>query len=614
MEALRTNNKVNIKRCSQCQEGTEFYCHICKKEFCIECKNIHTLDVDSKYHHVTPYRYKFDNRNTNETCATHNDNIFKMYCEYCGIPVCFQCDRHEGHTLRELKYAYNKNIRHIINIRRRYIVTLPALLSEIMKIPYKNEIDNHLLTMKVKSQRLQNEIDLLRAHFVLESTFPQLFENHVAMTQNFEMKYGKIISNTPVNFLKLIKGTPVPQIDDTPKDYLVTYLNVEEQNLQNGEKDCSPDNAKQNPEDQNTGSKVSTPLRIKEHFPTMLIIKTVMPYFGKKRTPSFPLEIKKDRLIKFLSGVRITKKEKYAENDPFLKLTDSFEFERSLLIYYIEDCFDISFVPPDQLWINAGDFLYLINTTGDVLRHIKHVKASTANEWGTFYIDEHFSINYLSDGKTNSTFKTFPENFQWRPLSVYCCLSNGDLFVGMITSRPFKGVVIRYNHRGEKIQTIQYDSKDRLLYKYPRYLTENSNGDVVVSDSKRGKVVVTDRQGMFRFVRRVSRPRGICTDPFSNILVCQYMKNIKVMDKNGQLLTYFVTKPRGILRKVALMKPEKSSPLSISYDVNNDLLWVGTNKSNKVCAYKYLNREIILNGKFNISILTISLEFFGEIL
>uniref|UniRef100_K1QSB8 Uncharacterized protein n=1 Tax=Magallana gigas TaxID=29159 RepID=K1QSB8_MAGGI len=57
----------------------------------------------------------------------------------------------------------------------------------------------------------------------------------------------------------------------------------------------------------------------------------------------------------------------------------------------------------------------------------------------------------------------------------------------------------------------------------PNYITENNNGDIAVSDYD--AVVVTEREGRHRFsytghpAESVLRPRGICTDALSHILV-----------------------------------------------------------------------------------------------
>lgn len=49
-----------------------------------------------------------------------------------------------------------------------------------------------------------------------------------------------------------------------------------------------------------------------------------------------------------------------------------------------------------------------------------------------------------------------------------------------------------------KTQIIQHAETFCDMFSSPRYITENNNGDVEVSDST-GAVVVTDREGIHRF-------------------------------------------------------------------------------------------------------------------
>lgn len=63
--------------------------------------------------------------------------------------------------------------------------------------------------------------------------------------------------------------------------------------------------------------------------------------------------------------------------------------------------------------------------------------------------------------------------------------------------------VTRYNKTREETLTLQLNNNGLQLYKLPIYITENKNGDVVVSDNK-DAVVVTDRGGK----RIVSRSLG----------------------------------------------------------------------------------------------------------
>lgn len=148
----------------------------------------------------------------------------------------------------------------------------------------------------------------------------------------------------------------------------------------------------------------------------------------------------------------------------------------------------------------------------------------------------------------------------------------------------------RYHSFGELVQTIQHDNKGNDLYIGPRYITENNNGDVVVSDWKNG-VVVTESEGRHRFTFSedpygyVISPKGVCTDLMSHILVCVLHK-VMILDKDGVFLSYILS-----------MQPEiMIETNSLSFDSNTHCLWVGSVSSDTIRVYKYLKRFDALLG------------------
>lgn len=100
--------------------------------------------------------------------------------------------------------------------------------------------------------------------------------------------------------------------------------------------------------------------------------------------------------------------------------------------------------------------------------------------------------------KTSSTFVKRTDS-NWEPRCLHCSLSTGDLIVGMHSKNTDSGKVIRYNREGQPIGTIHLDNTGLELYKKPNFITENNNGDIVVSDSW-SAVVVTEGGGGWRRV------------------------------------------------------------------------------------------------------------------
>ncbi|XP_062619375.1 uncharacterized protein LOC134280940 [Saccostrea cucullata] len=148
-----------------------------------------------------------------------------------------------------------------------------------------------------------------------------------------------------------------------------------------------------------------------------------------------------------------------------------------------------------------------------------------------------------------------------------------------------KGRVVLYSDKGHHIQTMQHDNTGQDLYSVPRYITENRNRDVIVSDWHHG-VVVTERSGKHRFSYRgpTSRhrllPCGICTDPLSNILVCDAGSHtVHLVDVDGNFLSLILTQQHGI-----------NIPYCLGYDDKNNLLLLGSSH-NTIKEYRYICRK-----------------------
>lgn len=125
------------------------------------------------------------------------------------------------------------------------------------------------------------------------------------------------------------------------------------------------------------------------------------------------------------------------------------------------------------------------------------------------YIDNNNDIKKLSEDLklTKVFFET--KNSRWHPLCVHCCKLTGDILVGTKRKKETQTIdldfsdldenenqgnltsckVTRYNKTGEETLTIQLNNNGLQLYKLPIYITENKNGDVVVSDNKDAVVV-----------------------------------------------------------------------------------------------------------------------------
>eukprot|EP00105_Crassostrea_gigas_P039435 XP_019923583.1 PREDICTED: uncharacterized protein LOC105330123 [Crassostrea gigas] len=296
-------------------------------------------------------------------------------------------------------------------------------------------------------------------------------------------------------------------------------------------------------------------------------------------------------------------------NQCLLKLMSPPELHPSLTLTGVDRCYHISCVTSDRVWVSDRENnLMLTDTTGVPLHRVEdscrglyrgNGLHTVNSESELIYIDRKYNINKLSkDMKTTTTFIERTDS-TWEPLCVYWSPSTGDLLVGMCNYRTGTGKVTRYNQSGQLTQTIQNDNTGRRLYSVPCYITENNNGDVVVSDLYKddvsGAVVVTERGGRHRFSYTGHPsgsglwPCGICTDALSHILVCNGRTiTVQMLDRDGQFLSHLliIIRPSGIF-----------SPQSLSYDVNTHRLWVGSWYNKTVVIYRYITRQDALTDE-----------------
>ena len=172
------------------------------------------------------------------------------------------------------------------------------------------------------------------------------------------------------------------------------------------------------------------------------------------------------------------------------------------------------------------------------------------------------------------------------------------------------GKVVRYNSSGQLYQTIEHDTEDEPLYGKPYFITENTNGDVVVAELKDEwywTVAVTTREGRLRFKYKGLHPAddfqvmGICTDALSHILINNDGDFVYMLDKDGEFLSALLTDPIFML-----------SPISMRYDFKAHLLLVKSGHvwaAHTVSVYRYINRNFDLTGKCDIIWISDCLSF-----
>ncbi|XP_052693220.1 uncharacterized protein LOC128171493 [Crassostrea angulata] len=561
-----TSTPCRVHQCSMCQGDTEYFCVSCPCDLCPQCKENHVKDLNTIDHDVVTYSEKLNSNKKEECCVRHPCMLIGMYCEPCELPVCFNCTQHKGHRLLDIRKEYRTMQQQhegtFYTIRSDALFYRPVLLTKI-KAEFKTcytELSIFQSQMITKAQKLKNLLDDVKYDFMY-NVFCDFDVKHRCLKQKIKMitqignqqRYVHTYEQSsviPIQFLSSIKTTHLRQM----------RLTLHTSNL--------------------------------------------------SMTESF----NKEDVMESLSAIEIAERgNRRVENKSLLKLLPAPEFCMSLTMTDVDLCYHISRVTSDQVWASDADGnLFLINTAGDTLYFINACTYlygfhTLNNDNELIYTDKNNTIYKLSKEMKTATFIKRADSI-WKPQCVYCSPRTSDLMVGMyretrgsteyisitpnthayfILQTPFTpykiGKVTRYNQSGQLTQNIQHDNTGRGLYRHPNFITENNNGDVVVSDSC--AVIVTNREGVHRFFYRGHPsgsgldPWGICTDALAHILVCDSGScTVQMIDKDGQFLSHLLIRPSGLF-----------CPLSLSYDVKTHRLWVAAR--NKVVVYRYIDRQ-----------------------
>ncbi|XP_062601578.1 uncharacterized protein LOC134263263 [Saccostrea cucullata] len=567
---------TKVQQCTQYKREVELYHRTCEQDLCISCKKKHLLDLDTKYHDVVIDRLRHDDFIIHElgNCETHQAQRLNKLCLSCKRPICAECDGHQNHEILDIK-SFQRMVRRlymerIVQIRTEILPNNRVILANIksdLKIVMESKLADFELQKKrieEKTCQLKDLTDLViknrnRLKRLLKSRLKEA-ERNIANIQLFIYSYEQLFikKDKKVHFLSYVKKNPYPKV----KAFHATSN-----------------------------------------------------FFLSKRSE---LKIEDTYITKLLLEITIdTKERQVSYNKQLLELMPSPVLKKSFPVR--EKVLHMSYATTDMMWISDQYGKIILTNTTDVPSCILFNNMNTVNNTGghcvtregnLLYIDEYHYISKLSTEKmimkNDLKMKLINVKEPWVAKCVYSSPSNGDILVGILRyekdkNKPAKAKVVRYISTGKKhIQVIGDENTDQRLYEHPLYITENHNGDVIVSDQNRA-VVVTDRKGKhrfsyagppqeekdeFSFTGHLSTsqllPLGLCVDALSNILVSDAnSKTIQMIDKDGHFLSLLFTEQRW-----------KKAPRALSYNNKNHLLLVGTSDHNEeICIYRYIQRK-----------------------
>ncbi|XP_052706015.1 E3 ubiquitin-protein ligase TRIM71-like [Crassostrea angulata] len=513
----------DVVRCHLCETPVPpLHCVICNIHLCKDCEGKHLSDK-SKQHKVVPFKY----RRFFPKCQKHSTKICDQYCEQCNIPICELCvssKEHQTHDVEDIleilkckQILIQKDLKDCEKLIHPKYQEILSSISE-QKADLRENSKKLTTVINKHGEDLHREIDTIIQK--LKSDLDEMDTKHLAVLNQQEDEITHTISEitqTIADLKKLLDSSDVSRVS--------AYKSRNDE------------------------------LR---RLPPKLTVSL----------PSFtPQKINKDQLYQQFGSLSASsiKTEKHGYT------IDSY-WDRPLIdvpriITEINTEYgglrSVSCVGDEELWTCSmfDNKMRLYNQQGEL---VKSVQTKSGNAPWDIAVTRSGDLVYIDyDDRTvnivkNTQIQTVIRLQGWRPRGV-CSTSSGDLLVAMVSDDDKPTKVVCYSGSTEK-QSIQYDDKGQPLYSsgYNKYISENRNLDICVSDWGARAVVVVNQAGKLRFTytgrpsttKGSFYPWGITTDSQGRILTADNYHRIHILDQDGQFLRYIdnchLLYPRGL--------------------------------------------------------------------
>ncbi|XP_062614525.1 E3 ubiquitin-protein ligase TRIM71-like [Saccostrea cucullata] len=554
----------DVIRCQYCEdEPAVFHCVPCGDELCPRCKVFHLKSKVPSGHNIVRLSERLHPTNQIKMCEVHSCKAYEACCEDCQVPVCITCiqEEHGKHAIGKLQDMYEKQ---------------------------KAETENELTKMKTqyKSEIIQRIKDFKNGESGIKTSHKFIREKMKKQAQDFIDHINTILKEA---------------LDESSKDERETLKEISQYTA---EMESFEQNMDQLIEKFETLTESSHPTDLilyrKRNPDTFKRLK--FPVKINLTMPSFTIgEMKKSQnehqFGKFIRGqlshlkssddsLRVYDQSRSSNVKPSIKKVSRRSVKLSETKTQKRELYNVSCGDDRSAYISGnGPGIQLIDRSETELDNIStdgQPSGLAVMKDGSLIYSEYINKVIYRVSLNKQTTKLI--NTEYNPTGL-CCTRSCDILVCM--GLLYTARVVKYSSSGRMIQEFRTDQNGEGIFINPRFVCENVNDDICVSDSN-NKLVVLNKSGNLRFkydgkvlkqtLEEKFDPRGVTTDSLGHILIADSANNaVHLISQNGDFLCYILTKDDGISR-----------PRGISVD-KHDNLWLVEEKTACVKVYQYLS-------------------------
>lgn len=515
--ATKQTDEHNLSpKCDICKNLVSFSCRRCRVDICDTCVPVHLREKAITGHDIVEYGTEDEEC----ICELHPPNGCSTYCKTCDIPICKLCvsDKHSTHETSQLSEKIVQLLKKIEleNGRLQLFKTeLEKVLDHTknilssLTILYTQRKDD--ITARGEEWRKYVEKTVQKLHHELNG----MRNEHEGTLQKQKKELEKVIKNMDEinkqvqklqkskNLKELQNFVPIIEKEESLRDFShdqyplpifyackidENYLQTFFGHIEKGQKECSSVLARKVEE---------TELRDQQ----MHVLE--VPTLTSVIDSGFPVN---------------------EENENRL--------------------YDLAITDDNKVWMGGhSKKLKLFDLQGNLHRTVNITCTGLflcVHNNNVVYSDlEDNSVKMKSDSNAVVTMFTTRD---WDPNGL-TSTGSGDLLVCLQLGEHSK--VVRYSSTGTVLQSIQYNSYGQPLYRSPKYIAENVNGDVIVTDWKKNAVIAVNRLGIYRYSFSWKEGKSfvcsVATDLVGHVLVTDFLGiKIRILDRDGRFLRYIV--------------------------------------------------------------------------